>query len=281
MAVRIVTDSTADIPEQLAQECGIEVVPLTVSFDGESFHDGRDLTPEEFFRRLVAAPSLPHTSAPAPGAFLEAYERQARQAESVLCITLSRKLSGTFNAAQAAREHFAQPQRIALLDSQAVTVAEAAIVLGAAEAAARGLDLDEVQAAAKSVAERQDLLIGLETLEYLQRGGRIGRARAFLGGLLNVKPILTLRDGEIAPAERVRSRARMIERLYQFASSFADAESVRIAHAAAPEQAEQLAARIRDALPRASVGIFSVGAVVGVYAGPGALGVAVVRRAAP
>lgn len=277
--VAIVTDSTADIESPVAESAGIEIVPLTVSFGEQSYLDGRELSAEQFFSRLGDSATLPRTSAPSPGAFLRAYERQSERADAVLCITISRKLSGTFNAARAAREHFVQPERIVVMDSEAVTVAEAAVVLGAADAAGHGFSLDEVRAYAAGIITRQDLLVGLETLDYLQRGGRIGRAQAFLGGLLNVKPLLTLREGEVAPAERVRSRRSMIERLYQFALSFPKPESVRIAHAAAREDAEGLAARIGEALPDAPVSISWIGPVVGVYTGPGALGVAVVQRA--
>lgn len=278
MAVRIVTDSTADLERDEARRLGIEVVPLNVHFGETTYRDGIDLSAAEFYARLPNAATPPRTSAPAPGTFLEAFERAATIGDSVLCITISGKLSGSFNAAQAAREHFRDPSRLVLLDSLAVTAAEANIVLAAATAANEGQNAEQVRAVAERARDTQELLVGLETLEYLQRGGRIGRARAVLGGLLNVKPLLTLREGEVAPAERVRSRARMLARLEEFALSRPPPELISICQAAAPEEAERLTEHIRAAFPDARIACRWIGPVVGLYTGPGAIGVAIVPR---
>jgi DegV family protein with EDD domain len=281
MTLRIVADSTADLDAATLTALRIAVVPLTVYFGDRGYLDGVELTSAEFFTRLARANPLPRTAAPAPGAFLAVFERLAEESDQILCVTISEKLSATANAARVAREQFREPGRIAVVDSLGTTAAAANIAVIAAQAAAAGADLDAATRLTRAAAERQQILIGLETLSYLQRGGRIGRARAFLGGILDLKPLLTLRDGEVAPAERVRSRARMQERLYQFAVSVPDAEMVRIVHAAAPEDCEHLAARVRTALPGLPVATGWIGPVVGVYSGPGALGVALIPRDRP
>ncbi|MGI8549285.1 MAG: DegV family protein [Dehalococcoidia bacterium] len=278
MSVHIVADSTADIDRETAEALGIAVVPLTVYFGEKSYLDGVEMNSAQFFQRLPGAQPLPRTAAPAPGDFLAAFERLAGPLDEVLCVTISSNLSGTYNAACAARAQFRDPARISILDSLGTTAASANVVLAAARAVKAGRDRVQAEAIAHGVAGRQEILIGLETLAYLQRGGRIGRAQAFLGGILSVKPLLTLRDGEVAPAERVRSRSRMIERLYQFAISHSDADAIRIVHAAAPDDCRQLVNRVRSALPEARVETGWIGPVVGVYSGPGALGVALVPR---
>jgi DegV family protein with EDD domain len=279
MTVAIVTDSTADIDSSEAERRAITVVPLLVSIGSETFRDGRDLSAADFFQRLATSTALPRTSAPSPGAFLEAFQQVGKDAESILCVTISSSLSGTFNAALVARGHFAEPARIRVLDSRAATAAAATGVLAAAQAAAAGMGLDDVAAVASGVFERQKILVGLETLEYLHRGGRIGRATAFLGGLLSVKPLLTLERGELAPLERVRSRRRMLERLAQFALSFPQPEIIRIAHAAAASEANELAQCIRAQRPATEIDVAWIGPAVGVHAGPGAVGIAVVPEA--
>jgi len=276
MAVRIVTDSTADLDPSAARELRVEVVPLTIEIEGTSYRDSIDLEPAEFYRRLPGAHPPPKTSAPSPGAFAGAFELAMSRGDSVVCITISGRLSGSVNAARAAREHLGDPTRVTVLDSLAATAAEANIVTRAATAAADGRSLEEVVAAANQTRVRQRLLVGLQTLDYLQRGGRIGRARAFLGGLLNIKPLLTLQDGEVAPSERVRSRSRMLARLGEFALSYADPEMVSIVHAACPADAQALEALVRAAFPRTRVACGWIGPVVGLYTGPGALGVAIV-----
>ena len=278
MAVRIVTDSTADLTDAEVHEYGIEVVPLTIRFGTDSYRDYVDLSPAEFYKRLPASSPAPHTSAPSPGAFLEAFERATGPGDDLFCITISGRLSGSLNAATTAVEHYRGQSRIFVYDSLGATAAEANIVLAAAAVARSGLSLEKVVGVVDGVRQRQRLLVGLETLEYLVRGGRIGRARAFVGGILNVRPLLTLQDGEVAPQERVRTRARMLARLEEFALSFHDPEQISVAQASCTEDGERLADRVRSAYPAAQVSCRWIGPVVGLYTGPGALGVAVVPR---
>jgi DegV family protein with EDD domain len=281
MAVRIVTDSTADMDRATCESLGISVVPLTIEIDGTVYRDAVDLAPEDFYRRLVAAASPPKTAAPSPGAYTEAFEAALHGGDSVVCITISGRLSGSLNAARAGRDGSSNPERVRVIDSLAATAAEANIVTAAALTAAGGADVAQTVAAAEQARERQRLLVGLETLDYLQRGGRIGRARAFVGGLLSIKPLLTLQGGEVAPAERVRTRARMLARLEEFALSYADPQMVSIVHADCPDAAESLQARVSAAFPQAKVTSGWIGPVVGLYTGPGALGVAILPKDFP
>jgi DegV family protein with EDD domain len=278
MAVKVITDSTADLSPAQAAHLGVVVVPLTIEIAGRSYRDSIDVQPAEFYRMLPATGPLPRSSAPSPGAFLEAFDQALKDGDGVVCITISSRLSGSLNAASAARERARDPNRVTVLDSLAATAAEANIVTAAALAAADGGGQDDVVAAAVDVRGRQRLLIGLETLDYLHRGGRIGRARTFLGGLLNIKPLLTLQDGEVAPAERVRSRARMLARLHEFALSYADPEMVTIIHSACQADADALENQVRTAFPGARIASGWIGPVVGLYTGPGAIGVALVPK---
>jgi DegV family protein with EDD domain len=275
MAVRIVTDSTADLNTDIAAALRISVVPLTIEIDDRNYRDGIDIAPAEFYARLPSLRSAPKTAAPAPGLYTETFDEALRGGDEVFCVTISSRLSGSFNAANTGRVHAIYPDRITVFDSLSATAAEGNIVIAAAGAASKGAHREAVHAAAKIVQDRQRLLVGLDTLEYLHRGGRIGRASSFLGGLLSIKPLLTLQQGEVAPAERVRTRSRMIERLSAFAMSYPNPEMVTIAHAGMPDDARELERQVRAAFPLAGISVSWIGPVVGLYTGPGALGVAV------
>jgi DegV family protein with EDD domain len=276
MAIRIVADSTADLDADVASALKISVVPLTIEVDGRVLRDGIDLAPAEFYARLPSLNPSPKTAAPAPGLYTAAFDDALTNGDDVVCITVSSRLSGSFNAAIAGRERAIDPDRITVFDSFSATAAEGNIVVAAAAAALKGAGREQVMAMAESVRDRQKLLVGLETLDYLQRGGRIGRATSFLGGLLNIKPLLTLQDGIVTPSERVRTHSRMLERLSAFAMSYSNPEMVTIAHAALPDDAHDLERKLSASFPNAKISTSWIGAAVGVYTGPGALGVAIV-----
>lgn len=212
MTVHIVTDSTSDISKALADEHGITVIPLTVSFGQESYSDGVDLTAEEFYARLQLTKTLPTTSQPPPALFQYAYQHLASRGD-VVSIHLSHKFSGTVDAARAAAREVA-PDRITVVDSGSVSMGLGMCAIAAARVARAGGTSAACAAAAESVAGRLRIAVAFETLEYLRRGGRIGRATAFLGGLLRLKPILTVKDGETFPVTRVRSRAKALDELF-------------------------------------------------------------------
>lgn len=278
MAVRVVTDSTSDIPREDAAREGITIVPLNVHFGSEQLRDGIDIQPEPFYQRLVSDKILPKTSQPSAGAFLETYQQIARDTDEILSIHISSKLSGTINSARGARDALGSRARVELVDSATVSWALGLAVRAAAAAAAQGAGLEDCAAVARDTLARTQLIFVLGTLEYLQKGGRIGRARAWVGTVLNIKPVLCVRDGEVAPLERVRSRAKAEERLYDLTLAHGPAERVAVAHSGPPEMAERWAARLRSALPDVPVDAGWLGPVVGVYAGPNTLGMAVVKR---
>ena len=205
MTVRVVTDSTADLPAKVIQEWGITVIPLQVNFGTEVYRDGVDLQPDEFYRKLVSSSVLPTTSVPPPGSFTEVYKKLSTNGDDVLSIHLSSKLSGTYNSARLAAKDLGN-KRVEIIDSLSLSMGMGILVVVAARAARTGASLEEVTALVHRAMKRCYLVGLLDTLEYLQKGGRIGRARAFLGHVLNLKPLLTIRDGEVYPMDRVRTQ---------------------------------------------------------------------------
>ena len=246
MTVHIVTDSTSDIPHDLAEELHITVVPLTITFGTESFRDGLDLSADEFYARLQESKHLPTTSQPPPALFEYAYTHLASQGD-VVSIHLSHRFSGTVETARGAAREVA-PDRIRIVDTGSASMGLGLCVLAAARAARDGASREECATEAESVAARLRIAVAFETLEYLRRGGRIGRATAFLGGLLHLKPILTVKDGEAHPVTRVRSRAKAIDALYQLCAE-GDVTEVAVLHTTTPVDAETLVERVREMLP--------------------------------
>ena len=275
MAVHIVTDSTSDISKELADEHGITVIPLTVSFGHESYSDGVDLTAEEFYARLQLTKALPTTSQPPPALFQYAYQHLASRGD-VVSVHLSHKFSGTVDAARAAAREVA-PDRITVVDSGSVSMGLGMCAIAAARVARAGGTSAACAAAAESVAGRLRIAVAFETLEYLRRGGRIGRAAAFLGGLLRLKPILTVKDGETFPVTRVRSRARALDELFALCARDERIDEIAIMHTTTPEDAAALAERARAARPGVPLHLGRFGPALGVHGGPGMLGFAVVE----
>ncbi|HLZ71841.1 MAG TPA: DegV family protein [Dehalococcoidia bacterium] len=278
--LRIVTDSTADLDTEEADALGVTVVPLTVYFGDEALLDRVDIQPDEFYARLKHGKLVPRTSQPSAGRFQDVYgDLAAAGATEILSIHISAKLSGTLNAARlgaAAPPHGCQ---IEMLDSGTVCGGLQALVRRAAEIADSGGNLNQALNAAQALIPRHRISIMLDTLEYLQKGGRIGRARAWLGSLLNLKPIVHVEDGEVAPGHRVRSRARGIERVFDLTNEVPGAERIYVQHTGAANDAEALARRFRAAQPGVPVDVRWIGPVVGTYVGPNAVGAVVAQRA--
>lgn len=277
MTVHIVTDSTSDIPHDLAEELHITVVPLTITFGTESFRDGLDLSADEFYARLQESKHLPTTSQPPPALFEYAYKHLASQGD-VVSVHISQKFSGTVETARAAAREVA-PDRVSIVDTGSASMGLGLCVLATARAARDGGSREECAAVAASVASRLRIGVAFETLEYLRRGGRIGRATAFLGGLLHLKPILTVKDGETHPVTRVRSRAKALDALFSLCAA-GDVTAVAVLHTTTPVDAEALVERVRQAVPRASVITGRFGPVLGVHGGPGMLGLAAIAETA-
>jgi DegV family protein with EDD domain len=273
LAVRIVTDSTCDLPASLAHELGISVVPLSVIFGDEAYREGVDISHDLFYDKLVHSKVLPTTAAPSMGDFLAVYEELLKETDQIVSIHLSSKMSATYDiACQAAQILTDRGAKVEVVDSQVISVGMTFVALAAARVALSGGKLKDVRAAAEQATPRVHLSILVDTLEYVRRGGRIGRARAFLGTVLRVKPMLSLRDGEVYPEERVRTRRAAVERLFQIATSYPRVREVAVGYTTTPGDAEDLRQRLADAMPHVNIHIAQVGPVIGTHTGPGALG---------
>jgi DegV family protein with EDD domain len=277
MAVRIVTDSTADLAPAIAAQLGVAVVPLTVFFGQEAFLDGVEMGHDEFFRRLTTSKELPHTSQPSVGDFLAAYQPLVEAGDEVVSIHISDKLSGTLNSARVAVKELPDGARVRLVDTQMASLGLALVVRAAAQSAAAGASLDEVVAVAERASAETELYFVLDTLEYLAKGGRIGKAQALVGGLLGVKPVLKLVDGEVHPHEKVRTRAKALARMLDIAREGAPYTEIALIHEARGADVDAFAAALQEMTPAPLLtGI--IGAVIGTYAGPNVIGVALRRQ---
>ena len=278
MGVRIVTDSTADIPAEVADALGIAVVPLTVFFGEEAFLDGVDLDNAGFYRKLESSKDLPRTSQPAPATFQAAYTRLVDEgADAILSVHLSSKLSGTYQSACTARDSLPESVRhipIEVIDSKSISVGMSRAIMLAAEEARRGLGLEEIKAHALDQLARTHILAVLDTLEYVKRGGRIGGARAMLGNMLSVKPLIALKDGEVVPVEQPRTRSKAYARVAQLLAEKGKVEYVSIAEAS-EDVGQQLAEAIKS-IYSGDIPIYRLGASLGTHTGPGTAAIAYV-----
>ncbi|MFZ5898723.1 MAG: DegV family protein [Bacillota bacterium] len=280
MPVHIVTDSTADIPPELVTQHNITVVPLKVLFGEEVFRDGVDISIDAFYERLVKEKST--TSQPSPGDFLEVYSRLTENGDSVISIHISAALSGTMQSARLARSML--PDRnIETVDSRLTSIALGMIVLEAARAAEAGLDHEVVSDLVHRLMESTEVYFMVDTLEYLHRGGRIGKAQALLGTLLNLKPVLQLKDGIVQPFEKVRGRAKALDTVVRtavFASNKYGPLNYTILHGNVPEIARELEEKLVTQLGYEPYLVCRVGAVIGTHTGPGVAGLVFYPRSA-
>lgn len=272
--VLIVTDSSATVPEELAQELEIRVVPILLTLNGYTARDGVDLTHEEVYRMLRDVRHPPGTSSPSVGDFLETYVAAAPKASAIVSIHVSPKLSGTYSAAVTASK-LVDEVPIRVVDSRSAAIAQGFVVLAAARAAAAGADLEEVVARAKDVAARVNLLAILGTLEYLYRGGRIGGAAALLGSVLQIKPVLSVVDGEVTVCARPRTQSKAVHTMLQRMASQVDGQKIHAAvlHAGMPEDAEELRQTLEERFDCVELHMAPLTPVMGVHTGPGVLGI--------
>ena len=275
MPVKIVTDSGADLPPQLVKELGITVIPLYVRFGEEVHRDRVDITEDEFYKRLEHDPIHPNTTQPTPQDFVNVYQKLAQGADGIVSIHLSAKLSGTCSSALQAKGTVANECSVEVVDSETLSMALGLIVIAAAKAAKDGKSLDEVEAVARQTMPKIRLLALLDTLKYLLLGGRIGKAKALLGSILNVKPILTLKDGEVVPAAQVRTRAKGMDKLFEFVENSKDIQDLTVVHSTTPDEAQALAERLGSVFDKEKIIVSRLGPVLGVHIGPAALIVAV------
>jgi DegV family protein with EDD domain len=271
-SVAIVTDSTADLPPQLAASRSISVVPLTLNFEGKTFLDGVDIRPDEFYRRLPSAATHPTTSQPSPGRFAQTYSALLADYQAIVSIHISEKLSGTYASARQAAD-MTDPKRVRVVDSEVVSMSLGLLTLTASALASKGADAEAIEAKMLDMRPHVQTYFSVATLEFLRRGGRIGRANALLGSVLQVKPVLCIRDGLVTPLERVRTFERALHRIVELTCDVDRGHGVCVivGHADAEADAERIA---RELDPIAeTLMIQALGPVVGAHAGPGVVGV--------
>ena len=283
MTVRVVTDSTADLPKELCDKLGITVVPLTVYFGEQVYRDGIDLSAQEFYEKLTSSPQLPKTSQPSAGAFAETYGALANETEEILSIHISTKLSQTCNSALLGAKEVEGRCRVEVVDSLQVSLGLGLVVMAAARAVQDGAGLTEAVEVAQRAADGARTVCLLDTLEYLAKGGRIGKLQFWLGSTLRplsmfkVVPLLVIKDGEAHPLGRVRTRQQGMERLLQDVQDTQELVDVGVVHSTTPEEAEELCRRIGERVPQEHLYTCQFGPVLGTYVGPGAIGVTMTR----
>jgi DegV family protein with EDD domain len=270
----VVLDSTADLPDPQARHTNWRVVPLYVRFGDETFREYVDISPEDFYARLRSSSEPPKSSQPSPADFQGVFESLAAY-ERILCVVLSSKISGTYESARLAAESMGDG-RVTVIDSRVTSGGTVILADAIQRRLERGTDLEEVEALVERFRRERGLLFTVDTLEYLIRGGRIGKAAGLAGQLLSVKPILAFDDGEVAPLKRVRGRGKAIaemERIFVDGSQDGPRLHIGVAHADAPDDCEKLAGLVRAARPHGSVDmVMTLGPVIGTHGGPGTLG---------
>jgi DegV family protein with EDD domain len=276
--IRIVTDSTADLPVAEAEALGITIVPLTVSFGDETYLDNVELDNAHFYEKLQTSKDLPQTSQPAPAKFQEAFIRLIDEgADAIISVHLSSKLSGTYQSACTARDTLPEDVKkvpIEVIDSHSVSAGMAYPLRKAVEEAQQGKTLEEIKAYLIDRFNRTRIIAALDTLEFVKRGGRIGAARALLGNMLSVKPIITLKEGEVVPVEQPRTRSKAYARIAQLVSDMGPLEKLTIA-----ESNEEVGAQLAEAVKSVyheEIERYKLGGVLGAHTGPGTAAVCAV-----
>ena len=274
--IAVVTDSTCDLPRELAKEFDIHIVPQVLIMGNRTWRDGVDIDPPAFYELLQTSSDFPASSQPSVPDFQDAFSRLAKDVDGIAAILVSDELSGTLNSARMAKESLPDVP-IEIVDTRSVSMQLGFIVLAAARAAAAGADLQTVADTARAMIGRASVYFVVDTLEYLHRGGRIGAASRLFGTALNLKPLLTIKDGIVQPVTKVRSRRKALATLVQLLDEeLAGKERIQMSvlHVAAPEEADQLAAQLSVRYHPAEMIHTECGPVVGTHAGPGTLGVA-------
>ncbi|HEX2988659.1 MAG TPA: DegV family protein [Chloroflexota bacterium] len=271
--IRVVTDSTADIEQEDADRLGIGVVPLNVHWNGCTYQDKVEITIDEFYRKLRQEKGTPKTSQPSVGQFEAAYRGLLEDADGIVSVHISGKLSGTLNSAQVAAKSVAA-DRILVVDSRTTSYSLGMIVKRVASAASEGRSLRDCYELALDLVPRAKLFAAVDTLEFLRRGGRIGRAQAFTGNLLAIKLVFEIRDGEVYPVDRVRTRAAVIKRTADVVLDCGVLEEGAVLYGDDAEPASQLRRLIADVNPGLSLASGRIGPVLGTHTGPGVIGFA-------
>ncbi|MCY4577621.1 MAG: DegV family protein [Chloroflexi bacterium] len=278
MTVKVVTDSTSDLPRELADRYGINVIPQKVIFGTEELRDGVDITGDEFYRRVSGSAVLPTTSQASPGEFRELYESIADGADGIVSVHVSAALSGTVDSARSGGEQADIGCSVEVIDSKQAGMGTGLVAIAAARAAMNGGDLQQVVSVAEGAVGRSETYVLLDTLEYLQKGGRIGKARAMLATLLSIKPMIILREGIVDELGKERTHKKGVARLRRVTEDFAPLEELCVNYTTTPDEARAFAEQLQQLLPDGTEPLLAqIGPAVGTYTGPAALGVSLLR----
>ena len=277
MAIKVVTDSTSDLPADVAESLGIEVVPLNVHFGSDVYKDRVNLMPDAFYDKLINGDVLPTTSQPSVGEFIDLYERLGSDADGIVSVHISEKLSGTMNSARLASQQANADCPIEVVDTFQVSMGVGICAMEAAEVANSGGNMNQVILAARNAVTRSQCFFMLETLEFLQKGGRIGKAQALIGNLLKIRPMLMLQEGEVHPLGRERTRRKGIAKLVDTVEELAPISGLAVMYSTGPDEAQTLAQNVsKFMIEGREPMMLQIGPVIGTYAGPDTLGIALI-----
>jgi len=274
MAVKIVTDSTADLPDKLVEELDITVVPVYLRFGDEVFRDRIDISEDDFYNRLSHDPVHPSTTQPTPQDFTSVYDKLSGDSNGIVSIHLTSKLSGTYNSAVQGEKTAKKECPIEIIDTQTVSIAFGLIVVHAAKMAKSGMSMKQIVDSTLKIIPDVHVFILFDTLKYLAKGGRIGKAKALLGSVLNIKPMLTIRDGELVPIGKVRTRSQGIDRLMDYVKNAKEIQDLAIMHSTTPDEAQSLIERASSLFSDNNILLARLGPALGVHGGPGVIAVA-------
>jgi DegV family protein with EDD domain len=275
MTVKVVTDSACDIPAELVEELGITVVPIYVMFGQKAFRDRIDLGTDEFFERLVHNNVHPTTSVPSPKDFANVYNELAKETDEIISIHITSQESGTYNSALLGKELVEGNCRVEVVDSKSVSMSMGMLVIAAAREAMAGKSLDQVADFVRRLVPTLHLMILVDTLRYVIRGGRLNKPTGLVGSVLRVRPLLTVKEGDLSVVGVARTKAKAVERLVTFAKSFSRVKEIAVAYTTEHDEARHLLDRLKAAFPDATSYLTRVGPSLGTHAGPGAMGVAI------
>jgi DegV family protein with EDD domain len=281
MTIKIVTDSAADLPSKLTDELDITVVPVYLRFGEQVYRDRVDISEEEFYQRLLSDPVHPNTTQPSPQDFANVYDKLSQEADGIISIHITSKLSGTYNSAVLGKKMVSERCPIEIVDSQTLSIAVGLMVIQASKMARSGMSLQQIVDEINKIIPNVHLLILFDTLKYLVKGGRIGKAKGLLGSVLNVKPLLTVRDGELMPSGQVRTRSKGMDRLLDFVKDATEIQDLAILHSTTLDEAQALVERTSPIFPKERTILARLGPGLGVHGGPGILAVALREKELP
>lgn len=274
MKIKIVTDSTSDLPPEICRDLNITVIPLNVHFGDTIYQDGLDLPADEFYRKLKSSPIFPQTSTKPPGTFAQTYRRLAQEADAILSIHISASFSGTLNAARLGSMEAGVP--VELVDSRSASMGLGLLTIIAARAAADGASMNEIKSLLDGAIPRTVVYGLFDTLQYLQKGGRIGRAQTFIGSLLRIKPVIAIKEGEVVPIRKTRTRSQGIEILRDLALSRGRPQELSVMQTSETKAADLLTEKLAPSYPAERIYRATIGPVIGCHVGPRAVGVSVI-----